>query len=102
MTVKTIPFDPAPFLDDEAAQADYLSDALATGDAAVVAHALGVLARAQGMTNIARQSGLQRENLYRTLSDTGRPELATVLGVIGAMGLKLAAVPANAPAPTAT
>ncbi|WP_353199839.1 addiction module antidote protein [Sandarakinorhabdus sp.] len=97
MAVTTIPFDAAPFLDDEAAQAEYLSDALATGDAAVVAHALGVLARAQGMTDVARQSGLQRENLYRALSDTGRPELATVLGVIRAMGLKLAAMPAGAP-----
>lgn len=95
MTIKTLPFDAAPFLDDEMAQAEYLSDALATGDAATVAHALGVLARAQGMADVAKQSGLQRENLYRALSDKGRPELATVLKAIAAMGLRLAALPAT-------
>jgi probable addiction module antidote protein len=98
MGIKTIPFDAAAFLDDAQAQADYLSDALATGDAAVVAHALGVLARAQGMTGIARDAGVQRENLYRALASTGHPQLETVMGVIRAMGLELAARPARQPA----
>jgi probable addiction module antidote protein len=95
MGIKTIPFDAAAFLDDADSQADYLSDALATGDAAAVAHALGVLARAQGMTGIAREAGLQRENLYRALSTTGHPQFETVMGVIRAMGLQLIVKPAR-------
>lgn len=96
MGIKTIPFDAAAYLDDAESQAEYLSDALATGDAAVVAHALGVLARAQGMTGIAREAGVQRENLYRSLSTAGRPQLDTVMGVIRAMGLELTVRPARA------
>jgi probable addiction module antidote protein len=95
MGIKTIPFDAAAFLDDADSQADYLSDALATGDAAAVAHALGVLARAQGMTGIAREAGVQRENLYRALSTTGHPQFETVMGVIRAMGLQLIVKPAR-------
>lgn len=95
MGIKTIAFDAAPFLDDAESQAEYLSDALATGDAAVVAHALGVLARAQGMSSVAREAGVQRENLYRSLSTAGRPQLDTVMGVIQAMGLELTVRPAK-------
>ena len=102
MAIKTINFDAAAFLDDAESQADYLSDALATGDAAVVAHALGVLARAQGMTGVARQAGVQRENLYRALSPTGHPQLETVMGVIRAMGLELVARPAQDGSTTAS
>lgn len=96
MAIKTIPFDAAPFLDDAESQAEYLSDALASGDAAVVAHALGVLARAQGMTGVATKAGVQRENLYRSLSQSGHPQLETVMGVIRAMGLQLVARPRDA------
>jgi probable addiction module antidote protein len=98
MAIKTIPFDAAAVLDDVESQADYLSDALATGDAAVVAHALGVLARAQGMTGIAREAGVQRENLYRSLATTGHPQFETVMSVIRAMGLQLVVKPATTPA----
>lgn len=93
MGIKTIPFDAAAYLDDPDSQAEYLSDAFATGDAAVVAHALGVLARALGMTGVAAKAGVQRENLYRSLTPGGHPQLETVMGVIRAMGLQLVARP---------
>ncbi len=97
MPLKTTLFDAAEFLDDEASQLDYLSDALGTNDDTVIAHALGVVARARGMTAVARDAGVQRENLYRALSSTGRPELATVVKVLASLGMKLRAVPITAP-----
>ena len=96
-SMATTPFDPAEYLDSEVAVATYMSEALATGDAAFVADALGVVARARGMTDVARRAGLSRETLYRTLSAKGNPELATVLRVVGALGLQLSAVPAEHP-----
>jgi probable addiction module antidote protein len=72
--------------DDMAA---YLEAALDDGDAALVAAALGDIARASGMTAIARDTGLGRESLYKALSPEGNPEFATVLKVIRSMGLKL-------------
>lgn len=67
----------------------YLDAVLADGDANEIAEALGVVARSQGMAAIAEESGLSRETLYRTLSDAGNPRLATLLGVLRAMGLRL-------------
>jgi probable addiction module antidote protein len=93
--MKTNVFDPADYLDDDAACAGYLSDALATGDPAFIADALGVVARARGMADIARRTGLSRESLYKSLSATGNPELATVLKVASAIGLQLSAQPAG-------
>lgn len=89
--MKTRPFDPAQYLDDEESMAAYLSEALETNDAAFIADALGVLSRARGMTEIARETGLGRESLYKALSSDGNPELQTVLKVLKALGLKLSA-----------
>ncbi len=94
--MKTRPFDPAQYLDDETAMAAYLSEALETNDPAFIADALGVLSRAHGMTEIARQTGLGRESLYKALSPEGNPELQTVLKVLKALGLKLSAQTAAA------
>ncbi len=91
--LKTPPFDPAEYLDDSEAIAAYLSEALATEDPAFIADALGVVARAHGMSAIALQSGLSRESLYRALSPDGNPEFATVLRVLRAMGLRLSTTP---------
>jgi probable addiction module antidote protein len=93
--VKTTPFDAADYLETEEDVAAYLTEALATGDTAVVALALGAIARARGMTRIARASGLSRESLYRALSAGGNPEFATVLWIMEAMGLRLTAEPAT-------
>ena len=92
----TQPWDPAQHLEDPADMAAYLEAALETGDAALVAAALGDIARAKGMTQIAREAGLGRESLYKSLSSNGNPELGTVLRVIQTLGLRLRAEPALA------
>ena len=89
----TKPFDPAEYLDDSESIAAYMSDALESEDPAFVADALGVVARAHGMSEVARKAGLSRESLYRALSADGNPEFATILRVVQALGLRLSAVP---------
>ena len=90
---KTKPFDPAEYLDDNESIAAYMSDALESEDPAFVADALGVVARARGMSEVAREAGVSRESLYRSLSTDGNPEFATVLRVVRALGLRLSATP---------
>jgi probable addiction module antidote protein len=94
MTVKTRPYDPARYLDSDEAIAGFMEEAFETGDAGFITHALGVAARARGMTQIAKDAGLSRESLYRALGDNGNPEFSTVLKVAKALGLKLTAVAA--------
>ena len=89
MVLKTKPFDPAHYLDSPVAIAAYLEDAFETGDATFIADALGVVARAHGMTLVAKESGLGRESLYKALSPDGCPELATVVKVMRTLGLRL-------------
>ena len=91
----TTPWDPAEHLKTEEDMAAYLEVALEEGDAALVAAALGDIARAKGMTQVARDAGLGRESLYKALSAAGNPELGTVLKVVAALGLQLHAAPAN-------
>jgi probable addiction module antidote protein len=74
--------------------AAYLDAALEDGEPSVVAAALGDIARAKGMSQLARDTGLGRESLYRALSAEGNPEFATVMKVVKALGLKLSAQPA--------
>lgn len=95
MTLKTIPFDAAEFIDGPEAEVAFLNAALETGDAHHIARAIGVLARARGMTAIAKETGLAREALYRSLSGEGDPKLSTVLGVLDAMNVRLGAEPAE-------
>jgi probable addiction module antidote protein len=83
-------------LKTEQDMAAYLEAALEDGDPALVAAALGDIARAKGMTQVAREAGLGRESLYKALSPDGNPELATVLRVVRALGLRLHASPARA------
>jgi probable addiction module antidote protein len=85
----TKPFDPADFIDTPETQLELLRDAFASGEARYVAVALGTVARARGMTEIAREAGVTREALYRALSEDGDPRLSTFMGVIGALGLEL-------------
>jgi len=87
--LKTTPWDSAVYLKTDDDIAGYLEAVLEEGDPALVAHALGIIARAKGMAKIARAAGLGRESLYKSLSHSGNPELATVLKVIHALGLKL-------------
>lgn len=90
MPLETSPYDSAEYLDTPEAVAAYIDEAFQTGDAAFIAHALGVAARARGMTQIAKAAGLSRESLYRALGDNGNPEFSTVLRVAKALGLRLA------------
>jgi len=92
---KTRRWDPADYLKSDKDVIAYLQAALEDGDSGVVAAALGDVARAKGMTRVARQAGLGRESLYKALSAGGNPELATVLRVVRALGIKLHAVPAR-------
>ena len=91
MATKTIEFDAAQHLSSLEYQAELLTDALDSGDAGYIANALGVIARARGMTEVARGAGVTREALYKTLSTDGDPKLTTRLGVIKSLGFKLSA-----------
>jgi probable addiction module antidote protein len=92
----TTPWDPAEHLETEEDMAAYLEAALEEGDPALIAAALGDIARAKGMTQVAREAGLGRESLYKALSPSGNPEFATILKVVTALGLELHATPARA------
>ena len=93
-TTTTI-WDPASHLSTEADVVAYLEAALQDGDPRLVAAVLGDIARAKGMSHIAREAGLGRESLYKALSASGNPELATVLKVIAALGLQLHVSPSD-------
>lgn len=97
-TTKTRPWDVTESLDSDERITAYLEAALEEGDAALVAAALGDIARAKGMTEIARQTGLGRESLYKALSPEGNPEFSTILKVVRALGLKLHASVEHYPA----
>lgn len=92
---KTRSWDAAAYLKTELDVVAYLEAAFEDGDSGVIAAALGDIARAKGMSKVARQAGLGRESLYKALSAGGNPELGTVLRVVRALGIKLHAVPAR-------
>jgi probable addiction module antidote protein len=92
---KTKTYDAAEYLENEDDRAAYLQAALEEGDPALVIHALGNIARARGMTQIARDTGLRRESLYKALSPDGNPEFATILKVVQALGIELHAEPTH-------
>ncbi len=94
--ISTRLWDPAEHLKTEEDMAEYLEAALEEGDPALVAAALGDIARAKGMTLLARETGLGRESLYKALSASGNPEFATIMKVVAALGLRLHASPATA------
>jgi probable addiction module antidote protein len=89
MARKTTQWDPSEYLDSPKTIAAYLEAAFDDGDPALVAAALGDIARAMGMTQLANQAGVTREALYKALSPTGDPRLSTFLGVMKALGIKL-------------
>ena len=93
---KTVPYDVSEQLRTPAEMAAYLDAWLAEApdDAAGIARALGDIARAKGMTQVARDAGLSRESLYKALGENGNPSFATVLKVARALGVRLHAQPA--------
>jgi probable addiction module antidote protein len=100
MAEKVTTFDPAEGLTSDEAIAAFMAEAFASEDAGYVAHALGVVARAKGMTQIANETGLSREQLYRSFSKDGNPTLKTTIAVMKALGIELTAKPhSNQPRP---
>lgn len=95
MKEKAKRFDPAEILTTPEMCAYFLTDALETKDPAQIAQALGTLARAKGMREVAKKTGLSREGLYKILSDKGNPQIATVLRVLQVLGVELVAQPAK-------
>ena len=95
MALELRPFDPADYLDTDKARAAYMTEAFESNDPAFIADALGAIARSHGTSNVARDTGLSRENLYRALSAEGNPELSTLLRIMQAHGMRLAAKPAD-------
>lgn len=91
MTTKTYPYDPADALTSKEAIAVFIADAFETGNVAYIAHALGVVARSKGMSELARETGLSREQLYKSFSEEGNPTLKTMLAVMNALGMELTA-----------
>ena len=90
----TRPWDPAEHLNTQEDIVAYFEAALEDGDSQLIASVLGDIARSKGMTEIARETGLGRESLYKALSPNGNPEFATVLKVIRALGIRLRATDA--------
>jgi len=86
---RTRAWDAAEHLESDEDMAAYLGAALQAGDTGLIAAALGDIARARGMTEIAQKTGLGRESLYKALSPAGNPALGTVLKVVHALGLTL-------------
>jgi len=86
-------FDMAEHLDSDQAIAEYLTIVLEENDPAELAHALGTIARARGMTEVARASGLTREALYKALRPDSQPRFETIRRVCAALGVKLVAQP---------
>jgi probable addiction module antidote protein len=96
MAEKLTIYDPAEDLASEQAMAIFMAEAFRTNDSGYIAHALGVVARAKGMAKLAVQTGLSREQLYRSFSENGNPTLRTTLAVMKALGIELSAKPAAA------
>lgn len=86
-------YDPAVALESEESIAVFLADAMETCDAAYIAKAMGVVARAKGMTELSRETGLSREQLYRSFSEQGNPTLKTMLAVTRALGVDMTVRP---------
>lgn len=91
MAEKLTTYDPVEDLTSDDAIATFMAEAFESNDASYIAHALGIVARARGMSQIAGQTGLSREQLYRSFSERGNPTLKTTLAVMKALGIDLTA-----------
>jgi len=96
-SVRTAPFDAAECPVDDETQLAYVNAALAEGDAQAMVTALGTVARARGMSRVAKRCGLGRESLYKALRDSGNPAFTTIVGVASALGytFEMRAAPAK-------
>ncbi len=90
MVIKVTKWDAAEHLDSEEAIAAFLAEAMEIGDQKFIVHALNTVARARGMTQIAKDAGIARQALYKSLGEDGNPTLSTLMGVLKSFGLRLA------------
>ena len=90
---KTTAFDAADYLDSEDMMAEYLNQALASGDTDLLLAAIGDVAKARGMAQVARDAGLGRESLYKALTVGAKPRFDTVFKVLQALGVRMYAQP---------
>ena len=95
--METTRFDASALLDTPARRAAYLSAAFETGDPEEIRDALGLVARARGLAEVAREANLSRTSLYKTLGGKGNPEFGTVVRVLASLGIRLTATPAVPP-----
>ena len=98
MATKTSVWDSAEFLDSPERMTAYIEAAFEDGDPSLIAHALGVVARARGMSQLARETGVSRDALYKALQPEGNPALQTLTSVMKALGMKLSVEGAVPPA----
>jgi probable addiction module antidote protein len=91
MALETTLYDTADYLDSPESIAAYIEAAFEDGDPALITHALGGVARAKGMSQLARDAGVTREALYKALTADGDPKLSTFIGVLKALGMRLTA-----------
>ncbi|MCP5095652.1 MAG: putative addiction module antidote protein [Chloroflexi bacterium] len=108
MAIRTKPFDAAEFLDTDESRFELIADAFESGSQEYLLNAINTVARAEGMTQVARKAGITREALYKAFSSAGNPTLSTMISVLKALDLKLSVVAENtghhgggAPAPVA-
>lgn len=87
MAIETVPFDAAEYLTSPEAQAELLAEAFESGNETFIKNALSTVARARGMTALAKDAAVTRQSLYKSLSETGDPKLSTLMGVMKALGL---------------
>lgn len=95
MPIKVTPFDVAQYLDNEKVMAAYLKEVMETGDNELFLSALGDIAKARGMTEVAKASGLSRESLYKAVRPGSKPQYETIDRIVHALGLKLTVSPAR-------
>jgi probable addiction module antidote protein len=88
-------FDPAFHLDNPEVIAAFIEDAIETGDSAYILHAIGIIARARGMDEMARKLGMSKSGLYKALSPEGNPSFATMLRLLASLDVELAVRPAT-------
>jgi probable addiction module antidote protein len=96
-TKRSKPFQAEKYLDSDEAIAAYITEALSTYEPDTIARAIGVAAKARGMTGISRRTGLSRESLYKALSGDGHPQFETINLVLKALGLRLRVEPTDEP-----
>jgi probable addiction module antidote protein len=92
---KSKPFDASQHLESDEDIAAYIDEAIATNDIDTIVRAIGVVAKARGMSQIAKDTGLSRESLYKSLSGEGSPQFETIVLVLRALGFRLSVEPAD-------